>query len=151
MPRKRAPKVEAAPDPATTPQVGDKVTLGTSETVFVVTRASSDGNDVDLNLPGTNIERFRVPTEDLKFVELSARAPIKPARPRINIEEVRERLAIARQSSIDQLSGDIAILKKYLKSKGVPSEAAEELDTLGKDNEKGWQAAVEKISELLEE
>jgi hypothetical protein len=33
-------------------------------------------------------------------------------------------------SHIIGLSGDIAILKKYLESKGVPSDAADELDRL---------------------
>lgn len=50
---------------------------------------------------------------------------------------------------MDQLSGDIAVLKKYLKSKGV--RAAEDLDQLCKDNEKSWQTAVAKIAKLLEE
>ena len=141
----------ATPEPPPIPQVGDRVTLGSSDTVFIVTRASSDGKDVDLNLPGTNIERFRVPTDELKFVDLAPRPPSKPARPRINVEEVRERLATAQDSSMDQLSSDIAILKKYLKSKGVPTEAAEELDHLCKDTEESWHAAVAKIAELLEE
>jgi len=64
---------------------------------------------------------------------------------------IRERLATVQQSSSDELSGDTAILNKYLKSKGVPSEASEELDTLRRDNGKGWRAAVAKISELPED
>ena len=127
------------------------VTLGSSDTVFIVTRASSDGKDVDLNFPGTNIERFRVPTEDLKFVDLAPRATSKPAKPSVNVEEVRERLATVQQSSIDQLSGDIAILKKYLKSMGVSADAADELDRLCKATEKSWAAASEAILNLLED
>lgn len=87
---------KASPEPPPAPRVGDRVMLGSSDTVYIVARASSDGKDVDLNLPGTNIERFRVPSGDLKFVELSARAPSKPARPSINVEEIRERLDTAR-------------------------------------------------------
>ena len=64
---------------------------------------------------------------------------------------IRERLATVQRSSSDQLSGDTAILKEYLKSKGVPSEASEELDTLRRDTGKGWRAAVAKISELPED
>lgn len=52
---------------------------------------------------------------------------------------------------MDQLSGDIAILKKYLKSKNLPAEAADELDRLCKDTEENWRAVVAKIAELLEE
>jgi hypothetical protein len=138
----------ATPEPPPTPQVGDRVTLGISDTIYIVTRASSDGKDVDLNLPGTNIERFRVPTLDLKFVDLAPRTPSKPAKPFINVEEVRERLATLQHASMDQLSGDIAILKKYLKSKGI--DAADELDRLCKDSEESWRATVAKIEELLE-
>jgi hypothetical protein len=41
------------------PQVGDRITICT-ETVYSITRVSPDGRDVDLQPPGTNIERFRV-------------------------------------------------------------------------------------------
>ena len=118
--------------------------LGSSDTVYIVTRASSDGKDVDQNLPGTNVERFRVPTGDLKFVELSARAPSKPAKPSLNVEELREHRVAAQHSSMDQLSSDIAILKKYLKSKGVDSDA--ELDDLYETTKNRWAAAVKAIS-----
>jgi hypothetical protein len=138
------------PEPPT-PQSGDRVRLGTSDTVYVVTRASANGKDVDLSLPGTNIERFRVPTEDLKFVDLAPRAPAKPAKPSINVEEVREHLVTVQQSSMDQLNGDIAILKKYLRYKGVSTEALAELDSLCKATEYGWEAAILAISKLLEE
>jgi hypothetical protein len=138
----------ATPEPPPAPQVGDRVMLGTSDTIYIITRASSDGKDVDLNLPGTNIERFRVPTEDLKFVELSARAPSKQAKPSLNVEELRARLVTAQHSSMDQLSSDIAILKKYLKSKGV--DAADELDQLCKACEDRWNVTVKAISETLE-
>lgn len=139
----------ATPEPPPAPQVGDRVMLGTSDTVYIVTRASADGRDVDLNLPGTNIERFRVRTEDLKFVELAPRPPAKPAKPSINVEEVRERLVAVQHSSMDQLSGDIAALKKYLKSEGV--DAADELDRLCKATEERWQAVTDRILEMLSE
>jgi hypothetical protein len=125
--------------------------LGNSSSIYVVTRASTDGKDVDLNLEGTSMERFRVPVGDLKFVDLAPRPPAKPAKPSINVEEVRERLTTAQHSSMDQLSGDIAVLKKYLKSKGVHAKAAEELDRLCKDTEERWRTAVAKIDELLKE
>jgi hypothetical protein len=64
---------------------------------------------------------------------------------------VREPIANAQQSSIDQFSGDIAILKKYLKSKGIYQVALEELDSLCEDMEKRWNAAVETISGMLGE
>jgi Tfp pilus assembly protein PilO len=59
--------------------------------------------------------------------------------------------ATAQQSSVDQFSGDIAILKKYLKSKGIEAAVLEELDSLCEDMEKRWLAAFEPIESLLEE
>jgi hypothetical protein len=127
----KARKQAAEPELAPTPHVGDRVSLGSSDTVYVVTRASANGKDVDLNLFGTNIERFRVPTGELKFVDLAPRAPAKPATPSVNVDEVREHLVTVQQSSMEQLGGDIAILKKYLKSKGVPSDAAVDVQESG--------------------
>jgi hypothetical protein len=134
------------------PQVGDRVTLGT-ETIYTVTRASQNGSDVDLQTPGTNLYRYRVPIGDLKPVDPvrePSRQTGKPAQKSVDVEAVREHLANAQHSSIDQLSGDIAVLKKYLKSKNVSTEAAEELDRLCKDTEESWRTAVAKIEELLE-
>ncbi|HMH15186.1 MAG TPA: hypothetical protein VK578_18940 [Edaphobacter sp.] len=133
------------------PTVGERVSIGSSPNVFSITRVGD--KDVDLQLPGTVVERFRVPVDDLRYIDepKAVSQSSKPANPAINLEEVRERIATAQQSSIDQFSGDIAILKKYLKSKGVPAEAAEELDRLCEDTEKRWRTAVTKIAELLEE
>jgi len=132
------------------PTLGERVSIGSSGTVFSITRVSE--KDVDLQLPGTNIERFRVPVDDLRYLD-APKEPSrssKPAKPSINLEEVRERIATAQQSSIDQFSGDIAILKKYLKSKGIEQDALDELDQLCNDTEKRWRAAVETIEGLLE-
>ena len=152
MPPKRKPHTDQLPL-TWQPQVGDRVTLGT-ETIYTVTRASQDGSDVDLQTPGTNLYRYRVPIGDLKPVDpvrQTSSAPSKSAKPSINIEEVRERIATAQQSSIDQFSGDIAILKKYLKSKDINQDALDELDSLCEDMEKRWSAAAEVIKEMLEE
>lgn len=85
--------------------------IGSSATVFSITRVSD--KDVDLQLPGTNIERFRVPVDDLQYVDAPKEAilPSKTMKPAINLEQVRERIATTHQNSIDQFSGDIAILK----------------------------------------
>lgn len=139
------------PSEVRTPTVGERITIGNSPTVFTITRATPTGRDVDLQLPGTNIERFRVSVDDLKFVDAPQSTSSKHAKPAINVEEVREHIATAQQSSAEQFSGDIAILKKYLKSKGADSDAAEELDSLCEDMEKRWAKAVEAISVLLEE
>jgi hypothetical protein len=130
--------------------VGDRVTVGKSDTIYTVSRVNHTGTQVDLHLAGTNIERFRVPVSDLNFVERpTPRQPPKPARPAIDVDEVHERLVSAQHSSMDQLSGDIAILKKYLKSKGIRSTAIDELDSLCEATEKRWAEVVEEIMNSL--
>src|SRR5215471_1196531 len=113
------PQKTAAEEEQPQVNVGDKVTFPQSDTVYTVTRVSPSGKQVDLVLGGTNIERFRVNVDDLDFLTRSTpRRPPKPAKPAIDIEAVREHLETAQHTSIDQLSGEIAVLKKYLKSKG---------------------------------
>ena len=139
------------PEPTNQPRIpylGEKVTVGTGSSVWTVNKVSSDGSEVSLHIEGTNLERFRVPAADLNFVDAPRpSAPPKPVKPAIPVEEIRERLANAQHASMDQLSGDIAILKKYLKSEGI--DAADELDGLCKATEQGWEDAVEAISKLL--
>lgn len=53
--------------------------------------------------------------------------------------------------TIQHLSGEIAVLKKYLNNKRVPEEALGELYSLCKDTDERWKAAVAKISKLVEE
>jgi len=136
---------------ARVPSLGERVSIGSSGTVFSITRVSD--KDVDLQFHGTNIERFRVPVDDLRYLD-APKEPSrssKPAKPAINLEEVQERITTAQQSSIDQFSGDIAILKKYLKSKGIDQDALDELDDLCNDTERRWHAAVETIEGLLKD
>ena len=152
MPTKHKPHTDQLPL-TWQPQVGDRVTLG-AETIYTVTRASQNGSDVDLQTPGTNLYRYRVPIGDLKPVDPvrePSRQTSKPAQKSVDIEAVREHLANAQHSSVDQFSGDIAILKKYLKGKGIDQDAVDELDSLCEDMEKRWNAAIETISGLLEE
>ena len=133
--------------------MGDRVTMGT-EVVYSITRVSMDGRDVDLEMPGTNVQRFRVSVDVLKSIDPvrePSRAVSTPNKPKVNLEEIRERIATAQHSSINQFSGDIAILKKYLKSKGIEAAALKELDSLCEDLEDSWKAAAEAISKVLEE
>jgi len=51
------------------PQIGDKVTRPRSESILEITRVSKDGDEVNLQLPGTNLEWFRVKTDTLTFVD----------------------------------------------------------------------------------
>ncbi|MBB5331719.1 hypothetical protein HDF14_005368 [Edaphobacter lichenicola] len=49
----------------------------------VVTHVSSNGKEVNLNLPGTNLARFRVRSDTLKFVDKAPRAS-KPVAESLN-------------------------------------------------------------------
>jgi hypothetical protein len=132
------------------PSVGDKVTFSQSDTVYTISRVSPSGTQVDLRLEGTNIERFRVPVADLDFLERrTPRQPPKPTKPAIDIEAVREHLTTAQHSNMDQLSGDIAVLKKYLRSQGVRASAVDQLDDLCEATEKGWAEVVAEIMDSL--
>ena len=142
----KPPRPSAHEDNQPAANVGDKVTFSQSDTVYTISRVSPSGTQVDLRLEGTNIERFRVPVADLNFVDRpTPRQPPKPAKPAIDIEAVRERLTTAQQSSMDQLSGDIAVLKKYLRSKGVSASAIDTLDDLCEETEKRWAEVVAEI------
>ncbi|WP_035348210.1 hypothetical protein [Edaphobacter aggregans] len=133
------------------PSVGDKVTFPQSDTVYTVSRVSLSGTQVDLHLEGTNIERFRVSIADLDFLNRpTPRPPAKPAKPAIDVEAIRERLTTAQHSSMDQISGDIAVLKKYLRSKGVSASAINALDDLCEETEKRWADVVEQIIDSLD-
>jgi hypothetical protein len=135
------------------PSIGDKITIGNSESVYTIITISPNGSTVGLQLEGTNLERFRVPVEDLKFVDRRAQParPPAPVKPRLPVEEIRERIATVHTSTLDHLSGEIAILKKYLKSKGVPEQAIGQLDDLVESEEKRWQITIGAIESLLAE
>ena len=62
-------KKNAAPEPPPMPRVGDKVTIPHAVSVLEVTHVSRDGDEVNLQRPGTNLEWFRVRTDTLTFVE----------------------------------------------------------------------------------
>ncbi|RZU39311.1 hypothetical protein [Edaphobacter modestus] len=133
------------------PVVGDIVTVGTGKSELRITKVYDNGQAVDLELPGTNLERFRVRVEDLNFVERQPRKPKEPEKPKIDVEEVREHIAAVHHSIIDHINGEIAILKKYLKSKGVSAAAANALDEFSKATESGWKEATATINETLAE
>jgi hypothetical protein len=49
--------------------VGDNVIPGTSKSVWTVWRVSDDGSEVHVEIPGTNLNRYRVPVRDLTWVD----------------------------------------------------------------------------------
>lgn len=132
-----------------TPNVGDRVTVGKSDSVWTVSHVYSDGTEVNLHIPGTFLERFRVRVEDLVFLDRVRRQPAKPPKPKIDVEEVREHIEAVHHSLIDHLNGEVAALKKWLRSKGVSAE--DPLDEFAEATETSWKAAVQAIEEKLEE
>ena len=64
-PRKKA----AAPEPPPMPQVGDKVKPARSEMVYEISHVHHGGDEVDLHVSGTNLQRFSVRTDTITFVE----------------------------------------------------------------------------------
>src|ERR1700754_924476 len=74
------------------PQTGDRVTVGDRETVWTVSSVSYSGREVNLSIPGTNLERFRVPVDDLNFVDRAPRKPKEPPKPKMDVNAIRERI-----------------------------------------------------------
>jgi hypothetical protein len=134
------------------PVAGERVLRPGSDSEYEITWVAPDHNRVHIGVPRTNFEWRNVDPATLTYLDAPRNSqPTKPAKPSFNAEEIEERIAIMQHESIQHISGEIAVLKKYLKSKHVPEEAAEELDALCKDTEERWQAAAAKIAELLEE
>jgi hypothetical protein len=150
-PMTKTRKPTAAPDP---PRIGDKVKPGKSEMVYTVSSVSDNGKEVNLYVPETNLERFRVQTDTLTFVERSAPVktsnPFTTAEPAFNIPEVLEKIESVRAENLQRSDDDVDILKAYLKTQGAPKAAIAVLETLTVEQHKNWKKAVEKIEELLE-
>jgi hypothetical protein len=150
-PRKKNADLEPPP----MPQIGDKVTKPRSESVLEVTSVSRDGDEVNLQLPGTNLQWFRVRSDTLTFVERKAPAktsnPFTTAEPVFNAGEVMARIHTVERENLQRLKEDIAILTKYLMTQNVPKGAVDALEGLSRKQEESWETAVERIEELIEE
>jgi hypothetical protein len=150
-PRKKA----AAPElPPPMPLMGDKVTMPRSKSVLVVNHVSRDGDEVDLLLPGTNLQWFRVRTDTLTFVDRKppARTPHLFATPEpvFDADEILERIATVQDENLKRLDDDIDILKSYLKTQHAPKAAIEALEGLTVEQHVSWKKVVERIKKLLE-
>ncbi len=150
-PRKRTTTSETPP----MPRVGDKVTIPRSKSVLEINHVHYGGDEVDLQLPGTNLQWFRVRTDRLTFVERKPPArtsnPFTNPEPVFDAEEVLERIAAVQRENLERSDGDIDILKSYLKTQRVPRAAIEALEGLTVEQHVSWKKAVKEIEELLEE
>jgi hypothetical protein len=151
MPKSRKPAAKS--EPPLMPQIGDKVIPERSDSTWLITHVSPSGEEVNLNLEGTNLDRFRVRADTLKFVDRAPRnsKPAVEAQPKLNSTEVLNRIGAVQKENLQRLDDDIAILSKYLKTEGAPKTATEALDTLSHEVHTKWQTAVEEIEELLED
>ena len=148
-------KKAAAPEAPPAPQVGDKVKPYSSEMVYEISKVHYGGDEVDLHVPGTNLQRFRVPVDKITFVD---RKP--PARtsnrftnpePMPDAGEALERIATVKDENLKRLDDDIDILKAYLKTQHAPKAAIEALEGLTVEQHVSWKKAIDRIKKLLEE
>ena len=148
-------KQPSAPEPPPMPQVGDKVRMPNAQSVLEITQVSHDGEEVNLELPNTNLEWFRVKTDKLIFVD--RKPPAKTSNPFTNpdpvfdSEEILERIATVQRENLERSDGDIDILKTYLKTQHVPRAVIEALEDVTIDQHKSWKKAITQIAKLLEE
>lgn len=149
-------KKAAEPEPPPLPSVGDKVIrMGGSGTVLEISKVHHGGDEVDLNLAGTNLEWLRVRTDSITFVERKTPArtsnPFTTPEPTFDAGEVLERIATVKEENLKGLDDDIDILKAYLKTQHVPKGAIEALEGLTVEQHVSWKKAIEKIRKTLDE
>ncbi len=151
----KARKPPATVEPPSIPQVGDKVIPEGSDSTWVVTQVSPSGDEVRLGFEGTNLERFRVRTDTLKFVDRKAPArtsnPFTSAEPVFDVAKALERVRIVHRGNLQRLDDDISILTKYLKTKSASKAVLDTLKTLSNEQHASWQVAVDRVEELMEE
>jgi hypothetical protein len=142
-------------DEPTTPQVGDKVLPPRSEMVYEIMRVHIGGEEVDLHVPGTNLERYRVRTDALRYVErmppVSTSNPFTKAEPVFDSGDLIDRISVVHQESLKRFNDDMDILKAYLKTQKVPNAAINALEVLTVELHVSWKKAVERIEKLLKE
>jgi hypothetical protein len=77
--------------------------------------------------------------------------PAAESQPKLNAGEVLERIGTVQRENLQRLDNDIAILTKYLQTRGAPKATIDDLDILSIEANGEWQAAVERIEGLLQE
>src|ERR1700730_5093069 len=123
--------------------------------VYEISKVHHGGDEVDLHVPGTNLERFRVRTDTITFVE--RKPPARTSNPFTNPEpmpdavEALERIATVKDENLKRLDDDIDILKAYLKTQHAPKAAIEALEGLTVEQHVSWKKAIDRIKKLLEE
>lgn len=159
MAKPRKKSAEPAPEPIT-PRIGDKVTIPSKSadarsSVLEVEYVASDGTEVTLRLPGTNLQWFRVPADRLTYVDRKPPArtsnPFTDPEPVIDADEILERIGTVQAENLKRLDDDIDILKSYLKTQHAPKAVIEALERVNIDQHKSWKKALAEITKFLEE
>jgi hypothetical protein len=133
------------------PQVGDKVTIPRAKSVLEISQVHGGGDEVNLHLPGTNLEWFRVKTNTLTFVEHTRTSnPFTNPEPTFDAGEILQRIATVQEENLRRFDDDIDILKAYLKTQHAPEAAIEALEGLTVEQHVSWKKIVERIKKLLE-
>ena len=120
-----------------------------SKSVLEVNHVSRDGSEVDLQLPETNLQWFRVPTNTITFV--NRKPPAKTSNPFttpqsvFEVGKVMERIRTVERENLEQVDEDIEILTKYLKSEDAPKAAISTLEGMRAKQHESWKTAVERI------
>jgi hypothetical protein len=146
-------KKDAAPEAPPTPQLGDKVKPGRSVLTYEISNVHYGGKEVDLHVPGTNMQRFRERVDNLTFVE--RKPPARTSNPFTNPEslidagEVMERISTVKDENLKRLDDDIDILKAYLKTQHAPKAAIEALEGLTVEQHVSWKTMVDRMKKLL--
>jgi hypothetical protein len=136
------------PTPPPMPEVGDRVIPERSDSEWKITSVRSEGRYVDLEFPGTYLTRLHVDVATLKFTD---RAAPKTPEPTHDNSAIFERIGTIQRENLQRLDDDIAILTKYLKTEGASKDVIDALDHLNNEQHASWQAALERIEELMEE
>ncbi len=150
---RKAQKQEPEPELPNLPQVGDTVYPPHSQMVYVVSKVHVGGDEVDLYVPGTNLERFRVRADALTYVERKPPAktsnPFTTPEPVFDAGEMVESITTVQRESLERLDSDLDILKTYLKTQRAPKGVIEALEGLMVEQHKAWKLAVGKIKKEL--
>ena len=108
-----------------------------------------------MQLPGTNLQWFRVRTDTLTLVERKPPAitstPFTTPEPVFDADEVLERIRAVEQENLKRLEDDIAILTKYFKTQNAPKAVIDTIEGLSGEQQESWDNAIDRIKKLLEE
>lgn len=84
--------------------------------VYEIMKVHHGGQEVDLHVPGTNLTRYRVQVDALKFVErmppVQTSNPFTKAEPVFDSEGLLERISSVQQETLKRFDEDVDLLKR---------------------------------------